>query len=360
MDSDSSLDGEFETKHEIAAQARRDDAPVAVSATSERGDGSGDESGDSLNDRESTHIISPKEDNGECSPMSPREDNRECSPIRSPRESEMECSPIRSPRESERECSPIRSPAFGRESSPVRSASPILNRENSPIRSPPPENIDSDPIRSEPPVEKEELSPKFNNEISGSDSDDISSASSIVSDDRPPSPREPPVQEDGEASNCDDKDKEETGPSSPVESEKVSDKLAKKDEIPGHGEDLSDVSDLDSNDGRDSLDAVSEEDGRKKVKPVQGEWKGGVNTAPVEEMEQLDFEAEDQADKEEKEEGECEGGGDKSEDDGELKGDDLEEGELTDEDENRPEETEPRPVCRFYNRGQCTWGSSCR
>ncbi|XP_073835569.1 uncharacterized protein isoform X2 [Musca autumnalis] len=39
---------------------------------------------------------------------------------------------------------------------------------------------------------------------------------------------------------------------------------------------------------------------------------------------------------------------------------DLEEGEVSDEDEKRPEETEPKPVCRFYTRGQCTWGMSCR
>lgn len=38
----------------------------------------------------------------------------------------------------------------------------------------------------------------------------------------------------------------------------------------------------------------------------------------------------------------------------------LEEGEVSDEGERRPEETEPRPVCRFYSRGQCTWGMSCR
>lgn len=38
----------------------------------------------------------------------------------------------------------------------------------------------------------------------------------------------------------------------------------------------------------------------------------------------------------------------------------VEEGEVTDDDEVRPEETEPRPVCRFYSRGQCTWGASCR
>lgn len=51
----------------------------------------------------------------------------------------------------------------------------------------------------------------------------------------------------------------------------------------------------------------------------------------------------------------------KSGDDEELEdGEELEEGEVTDEDEKRPEETEPKPVCRFYTRGQCTWGMSCR
>lgn len=48
------------------------------------------------------------------------------------------------------------------------------------------------------------------------------------------------------------------------------------------------------------------------------------------------------------------------EEDGEKLESELEEGELSDGDEARPEETEPRPVCRFYNRGQCTWGVSCR
>lgn len=41
-------------------------------------------------------------------------------------------------------------------------------------------------------------------------------------------------------------------------------------------------------------------------------------------------------------------------------GEELEEGEVTDDDEKRPEETEPKPICRFYTRGQCTWGMSCR
>lgn len=60
---------------------------------------------------------------------------------------------------------------------------------------------------------------------------------------------------------------------------------------------------------------------------------------------------EDKDSQNEKEEGE---------EDGEKVESELEEGELSDGDEARPEETEPRPVCRFYNRGQCTWGVSCR
>lgn len=51
----------------------------------------------------------------------------------------------------------------------------------------------------------------------------------------------------------------------------------------------------------------------------------------------------------------------KKDSDGEIEeGEELEEGEVSDEDEKRPEETEPKPVCRFYTRGQCTWGMSCR
>nr|CAD7409955.1 unnamed protein product [Timema cristinae] len=119
--------------------------------------------------------------------------------------------------------------------------------------------------------------------------------------------------------------------------------------IAGHGTDLSDVSDLDSNDGRDSIGCVSDEGKRKK----SGSSKPPL--APAVEVEQLDFEAEEQQDKEEREEGECDR---KSEDEGEIKGEDLEEGEVTDDEENRPEETEPRPICRFYNRGIKTQRSS--
>lgn len=85
---------------------------------------------------------------------------------------------------------------------------------------------------------------------------------------------------------------------------------------------------------------------------------------PDENEEQLDFEAEDgecddvkskDGDKEEKEEGEEDGGASAAKEEKEL-----EEGEVSDEDDARPEETEPRPVCRFFSRGACTWGASCR
>ena len=49
---------------------------------------------------------------------------------------------------------------------------------------------------------------------------------------------------------------------------------------------------------------------------------------------------------------------------GEANGDpdeELEEGEVSDEDEEtRKERLKPPPVCRFYNKGACTWGASCR
>lgn len=73
--------------------------------------------------------------------------------------------------------------------------------------------------------------------------------------------------------------------------------------------------------------------------------------------EPLDFEAEDGED------GECDEPKPVKENtvvEEEKEPEELEEGEVSDEGEHRPEETEPRPICRFYSRGQCTWGASCR
>ncbi|XP_013791169.1 zinc finger CCCH domain-containing protein 18-like [Limulus polyphemus] len=47
-----------------------------------------------------------------------------------------------------------------------------------------------------------------------------------------------------------------------------------------------------------------------------------------------------------------------AEDDGEVSDDDdLEEGEVK---ESCNRKAQPRPICRFFNKGQCTWGTSCR
>ncbi|XP_076661747.1 uncharacterized protein LOC143365449 isoform X2 [Halictus rubicundus] len=163
-----------------------------------------------------------------------------------------------------------------------------------------------------------------------------------------------------------------------------------------HGEDLSDVSDLESMDGVDGTAEHESELNENKQNEdrrigdhddkVEKEDKN-AQVGLTEESEQLDFEADGQW-KDERDEGETDGpnvkdnkddkdrkdkdkdkdkiklkdGGDKEEgeEDGEKAESELEEGELSDGDDARPEETEPRPVCRFYNRGQCTWGVSCR
>ncbi|KAG5879998.1 hypothetical protein JTB14_010117 [Gonioctena quinquepunctata] len=150
-----------------------------------------------------------------------------------------------------------------------------------------------------------------------------------------------------------------------------------KPEINISHEDLSDVSDLEDSIGSRSdndLGAQPEEktnDSQSKEERVASPDIKKVSEKPPrseEGEEQLDFEAED---------GECEAEITKEKDDNEEhllqneeskkteekeeeKKEELEEGEVTDEDDVRPEETEPRPVCRFFSRGQCTWGASCR
>uniref|UniRef100_A0A0V0G4J6 Putative dna-directed rna polymerase ii subunit rpb1-like protein n=1 Tax=Triatoma dimidiata TaxID=72491 RepID=A0A0V0G4J6_TRIDM len=168
-----------------------------------------------------------------------------------------------------------------------------------------------------------------------------------------------------------------------------------KMEIKSHGEDLSDVSDI------ESLGSVSDNEQDKMLKDIDSEFKekeissilnggnGGGTMALGEEAEQLDFEAEEREELDgqllevssaHQQEGmtsssnncntkDMQSGastlasgavgvlGD-DEEEGEVK--EREDGEISDEGEARPEETEPRPVCRFFSRGQCTWGSSCR
>jgi len=60
-------------------------------------------------------------------------------------------------------------------------------------------------------------------------------------------------------------------------------------------------------------------------------------------------------------EGELDGDGEEK-GEGEIEsGEELEDGEISDEDETlKNERLEPKPVCRFFSKGQCTWGQSCR
>ncbi|KAL1501343.1 hypothetical protein ABEB36_006678 [Hypothenemus hampei] len=140
-------------------------------------------------------------------------------------------------------------------------------------------------------------------------------------------------------------------------------------------EDLSDVSDLEDSIGGNSddenkdklksdLDASQDHAKKDMNAPAEKKSIDSLNTRPDDGEEQLDFEAEDgecddvkskDGDKDEKEEGE-----EDTKESATKEEKELEEGEVSDEDDPRPEETEPRPVCRFFSRGACTWGASCR
>uniref|UniRef100_A0A2S2QJR6 Zinc finger CCCH domain-containing protein 18 n=1 Tax=Sipha flava TaxID=143950 RepID=A0A2S2QJR6_9HEMI len=136
---------------------------------------------------------------------------------------------------------------------------------------------------------------------------------------------------------------------------------------------LSDVSDEDSMDNINDDNAsqksakewksdhdTNDSPAKDTILPVNGHNNLDAKTEPnvVNDPEEpLDFEAEDGED------GECDEPKPVKEvpEVEEVKEpEELEEGEVSDEGEHRPEETEPRPICRFYSRGQCTWGASCR
>ncbi|CAG4947405.1 unnamed protein product [Parnassius apollo] len=175
----------------------------------------------------------------------------------------------------------------------------------------------------------------------------------------------------------------------------ASDKNDGKDHNISH-EDLSDVSDLDSV-GPEEVDKES----KVKSPPASPERNQDINTngkvgtnlqsspksdngkndtpkmdkVPQEKTsntedgeEQLDFEAEEgeciETKPKDKSNGDIEQVGEKGTDEAKAgrrsRGSSLEEGEVSDEAERRPEESEPRPVCRFFSRGACTWGVSCR
>ena len=79
--------------------------------------------------------------------------------------------------------------------------------------------------------------------------------------------------------------------------------------------------------------------------------------SPVQEGELGD----DLEDGEEKDDDDVKDTDDKKEDEELEEGEELEDGEISDEDEALKDmRLEPKPVCRFFSKGQCTWGASCR
>ena len=125
-------------------------------------------------------------------------------------------------------------------------------------------------------------------------------------------------------------------------------------------------------DREDSLEMVSDDDMEAndscKGPPTR---KSPIIMDPLKDTE-LDFEedvteevkSENRVKRDEDEEGECGdktlASGDGSQDEVE-EGEELEEGEVSsEEDVGKHARMEPRPVCRFYSKGNCTWGNNCR
>lgn len=130
-------------------------------------------------------------------------------------------------------------------------------------------------------------------------------------------------------------------------------------------EDLSDISDLESSNEANFTDL------RQKLEKQR--QNGATENLKKIDEEELDFEDEEEIKedsenvkkvrevKESIDSGSIKEDGEHKSDKEELEsGEELEDGEVTDGDEKRPEESEPKAVCRFFTRGQCTWGMSCR
>ncbi|XP_065571129.1 zinc finger CCCH domain-containing protein 18-like [Artemia franciscana] len=117
-----------------------------------------------------------------------------------------------------------------------------------------------------------------------------------------------------------------------------------------------------------SSDSSEEEIESKSEKQVEisspesgNESRSDVPPSPEihKDQEQLDFEAEE---KEPSESGEAsEGEGSDKEEGEEVEKEELEEGEVTDDDDfGKTARMEPRALCKFFTKGQCTWGINCR
>lgn len=133
-------------------------------------------------------------------------------------------------------------------------------------------------------------------------------------------------------------------------------------------EDLSDISDLESNSPSPNFTDLRQKLDKQRLNGSSANESHDKSN----DEDELDFEADEvrevssdnprkvpevteAVEKPAREEGET-----KSDDGSIESGEELEDGEVTDGDDKRPEESEPKAVCRFFTRGQCTWGMSCR
>lgn len=131
-------------------------------------------------------------------------------------------------------------------------------------------------------------------------------------------------------------------------------------------EDLSDISDLESNSPSPNFTDLRQKLDKKRQ---NGSAEEHEKSNDEDELDFEDDEVRDVSDnpkkavvvvKETEDSAPREEGEHKSEDGSIESGEELEDGEVTDGDDKRPEESEPKAVCRFFTRGQCTWGMSCR
>lgn len=142
-------------------------------------------------------------------------------------------------------------------------------------------------------------------------------------------------------------------------------------------EDLSDISDLESSNGppspeytdlRQKLQNKRQNGATNDVDMKNGEDELDFKDDEIKESsETIDKQPQQQQQQQQAPQESKDSGNGSVKEDGEHKsdkelesGEELEDGEVTDGDEKRPEESEPKAVCRFFTRGQCTWGTSCR
>ncbi|KAG1714607.1 Zinc finger CCCH domain-containing protein 18 [Nymphon striatum] len=173
--------------------------------------------------------------------------------------------------------------------------------------------------------------------------EDIESSSEIASEDEN---KEPTELENSDIKNCDVPVQEDIPKHKEEEEVSVELPIPPKENNGSKSPNQSRIADKQDK----GLDIEGELDYEEEVQGKEDE-SDAENDDHDKEAEQAETKASDKPDKEEGEE-------DDDEDDGELTDDDLEEGEVKDSSSSR--KMQPKSICRFFHKGQCTWGLNCR